>query len=94
MKTEFQKPEYIFVPGIGKVYDGQIVEIPVHRVVRFGGVELSECTSREGECYFLGGYPHFGAVVVCKNANELDVPIQCLKMWTSDGENSGGLEGN
>lgn len=85
MEIGIRKPDSIFVSGIGEVSEGQTVEIPGHRIMGVDGKELSVlCDSTAGRVYFVGGVPYFRAVVECNNANELGVPIQCCRRWSSD----------
>lgn len=85
-RFEIEKPEQIYVPEIGLVKEGQIVDVPQHRIKLMieGGETEIICPSRKGRVYFEGGIPRYVAVVECLNANNLEVRVQCPKKWKSE----------
>lgn len=84
-RFQMEKPEQIYVPGIGMVREGQIVDVPEHRIklLTEGGETDLICPSRKGRVYFEGGVPYYVAVVECLNANNLKARVQCPKKWRS-----------
>lgn len=86
MEKLVDKPDKILVPEIGWVTDGEIVEIPEHNIVLVEGDDIGiKCPQHKGRVSFIGGIPHYVAIVECGNANRLGVEIQCTKRWKSKG---------